>query len=227
MTSLKAEFKLCRKNRANFILGAVVLFIYCLLLLFSGVGGATYAAMISLIGFVTIMLFLIPWFMSPASMFQNRKKVCISSEHMAQMLGISKRTFVKNRIIVCLIHWGLMCCIISVLQIPAGLIAGDNYSVEIFLAELLSVMGFSCFTTIILFLCPGDKLTLGYPLWSGFCGGFAGGYIGGVLGELETITMSDVARLFCPLALIGMVLCGGAVLYAYLKALREERRGVK
>ena len=75
MQYLKAEFGLCRKNRMNFILGACSLFVYCLLLLFSGVGGVKYTASISLVGGVTVLLFVIPWFLSPASFFQNRKKL--------------------------------------------------------------------------------------------------------------------------------------------------------
>lgn len=225
ITSLKAEFNLCRKNRANFIMGACLLFLYFLFLLFSGVGGVQYTATISIFGYVTILLFLIPWFMSPASLFQNRKKICVSSEHMALMLGLSKRTFVKNRIVICLLHWFLMICFITVMQAPAWLIAGEQYSVLLFLTEVLSVTGFSFFAMVILFVCPGQKLTIGIPLWSGFCGGFTGGYIGGVLGDMENVTKSDVTRFFCPVALIGTGLFVISVVYGYCKALCEERKG--
>ncbi len=71
---LKAEFGLCRKNRANFIIGACLLFVYCLLLMFSGVGGVKYAASVSLIGFVVVAFFLIPWFFSPSSFFRIERR---------------------------------------------------------------------------------------------------------------------------------------------------------
>jgi len=225
IASLKAEFNLCRKNRANFIIGACMLFIYCFLLLFSGVGGIQYAATTSIFGYVTVLMFLIPWFLSPASMFLNRKKICISSEHMALMLGISKRNFMRNRIVICLFHWLLMICVITVLQVPAWLIAGEQYSLSLFFAEVLSVIGFSGFAMAILFLCPGQKLTLGLPLWSGFCGGFSGGYIGSMAEDMPEFLDYSVLRFFVIMAVAGIIVFAVSVLYGYWKALREERRG--
>lgn len=221
---LKAEFNLCRKNRANFIIGACGLFIYCLLLLFSGVGGVRYAASISMFGFVTVLLFLIPWFLSPASRFYNRKKISISSEHMALMLGESKLTFVKNRIIVCLLHWFLLLCVVAVMQVPAFLIAGEKYSLSIFIIEIMAVTAFNLFSMIILFLCPEHKLMLGIPLWSGFCGGFVGGFTGGVFGDFERITEKEVVRMYVIIAVICAVLFAISVLYRYIKTVVEERR---
>ncbi len=86
MQYLRVEFGLCKKNKACFILGICWMFVYCMLLLFSGVGGIKYAGAISVFGFVGVLFFLIPWFLSPASFFQNRKKISISAEHMALML---------------------------------------------------------------------------------------------------------------------------------------------
>ncbi len=220
---LKAEFGLCRKNRMNFIIGAVMLFIYCLLLLFSGVGGVKYAASISIFGFVDVIFFLIPWFYSPASFFQNRKKICISAEHMALMLGESKRTFVKNKIVVCVGHCILMACVIALMQIPAYLIAGEQYTLLAFWTELVVVLGFSLLCMVILFLCPSHRITLGLPLWAGFCGGL----VGSILGDLNDVSEDlDVLLMFVGIAFFGSLAFVFAVLYRYIKAVWEERRGL-
>lgn len=221
---LKAEFGLCRKNRANFIIGACLLFVYCFLLLFSGIGGVKYAASISLVGFVVLAFFLIPWFFSPASFFQNRKKICVSAEHMALMLGVSKRTFVKTKILVCILHCMAIMGIVAVMQIPAYLIAGEQYSLTVFWTEITSVVGFSLLSMVVLFLSPSHKLTVTFLLWSGFCGGLAGG----ILGDMHDIEdLSEVINMFEGIAVLGSIaflLAGG---YRYFKTVCEERRGLK
>lgn len=220
---LKAEFGLCRKNTGSFILGICVLFAYCLMLLFSGVGGVRYAASISLFGFVDVIFFLIPWFCSPASFFQNRKKIAVSTEHMALMLGESKRTFVKTKIVICVLHCVLMVCVITIMQIPAYLIAGEQYSPMVYWTELVAVVGFSLLCMVILFLCPSHRLTIGLPLWSGFCGGTAAS----VLGDLKDMSEDmDVFRVLVVIAIVGSVSFALAVLYRYIKTVCEERRGL-
>lgn len=217
---LKAEIGLCKKNRANFILGACGLFVYCLLLLFSGVGGVKYVALISLFGWIDLLFFLIPWFVSPISYFFNGKKICVSSEHMALMLGESKRTFLKIRILVCVASWFLLLCVIAVMQIPAYLIAREQYSFFIFGTEVMAVTGFTFLSVIVLFLCPGHRLMLGVPLWSGFCGGIAGAQISGVAGVPE----KTVFQQFAVIAIIGTAVCVVSVAYRYRKTIWEERR---
>ena len=220
---LKAEFGLCRKNRANFIIGAVLMFVYCMLLMFSGVGGVKYAASISLIGFVVVAFFLIPWFFSPASFFQNRKKICVSAEHMALMLGESKRTFVKTKILVCILHCVAMVGMIAVMQIPAYLIAGEQYSLAVFWVEITAVIGFSLLSMVILFLIPNHRLTITFPVWSGFCGGIAGG----ILGDMHDFgDVGEVVELFEGVVLIGCAAFLLAAGYRYLMTVCEERRGL-
>ena len=220
---LKAEFGLCRKNRTNFIIGACLLFVYCLLLLFSGIGGVKYAASISLVGFVVVMFFLIPWFFSPASFFQNRKKICVSTEHMALMLGESKRTFVKTKIVICVLHCVFIVCVIALMQIPACLIAGEKYSLWVFSTAVTAVVGFSLLCMVILFLCPSHRLAIAFPTWSGFCGGI----IGGILGDMQDFSdVKEVVNLFEGIAVIGGGAFLMAVLYRYIKTVCEERRGL-
>lgn len=220
---LKAEFGLCKKNRANFIIGACLLFVYCLLLLFSGVGGVKYAASISVFGFVTVWFFLIPWFLSPASYFQNRKKIVVSAEHMALMLGESKRIFIKTKVLICVGHCVLMAGIIALMQIPAYFIGGEKYSLLVFGTELVTVLGFSFISMMILFLCPGQRLVLGIPFWCGFCGGLAGG----LLGDMRDFTDNeDVFQMFAAVAVAGVAVFCLAVLYRYIKTICEERRGL-
>jgi len=220
---LKAEFGLCRKNRANFIIGVCLLFVYCLLLMFSGVGGVKYTASVSLIGFIVVAFFLIPWFFSPASFFQNRKKICVSSEHMALMLGESKRTFVKTKIIVCVLHCVAIACVISVMQIPAYLIAGEAYSLSVLVVAVTTVVGFSFLCMAILFVCPSHRLTIGFPAWSGFCGGLAGNFLSDMQDFKE---VKEVVNLYGGVAVIGSVAFFLAVAYCYFKTICEERRGV-
>ena len=223
MRYLKAEFGLCRKNRANFIIGVSLLFVYCLLLMFTGVGGVKYTASVSLIGFIVVAFFLIPWFFSPASFFQNRKKICVSSEHMALMLGESKRTFVKTKIIVCILHCVAIACVIAIMQIPAYLIAGKAYSMSVFVVAVTTVVGFSFLCLAILFVCPSHRLTIGFPVWSGFCGGLAGNFLGDIQDFKE---VNEVVNLYEGVALIGSVVFFLAVVYCYLKTVCEERRGL-
>ena len=220
---LKAEFGLCRKNMGSYILSICVLFAYCLMLLFSGVGGMRYASSISLFGFVDVIFFLIPWFCSPASFFQNRKKIAVSAEHMALMLGESKRTFVKTKIVICVLHCILMACVITLMQIPAYLIAGEQYSLMVYWTELMAVLGFSFLCMVILFLCPGHRLTIGLPIWAGFCGGTAAS----VLGDLQDMSEEeDAFRMLVIIAIVGSVSFVLSVLYRYIKTLCEERRGL-
>lgn len=220
---LKAEFALCKKNRANFIIGACALFVYCLLLLFSGVGGVSYAASISLVGFVTVLFFMIPWFLSASSFFQNRKKICVSAEHMALMLGESKRMFVKTKIVVCIGHCLLMLGVIAVMQIPACLIAGEDYTLLVFGTEVMAVLGFSLLSMAVLFVCPSHRLALGIPFWCGFCGGLAGGTLSNVH---EFTDKSDALDMYIGIAIAGGIVFTLAVLYRYIKTVREERRGL-
>lgn len=220
---LKAEFALCKKNRANFIIGACAMFVYCLLLLLSGVGGVSYAASISLVGFVTVWFFLIPWFLSPSSFFQNRKKIVVSAEHMALMLGESKKTFVKTKIVVCIGHCVLMLGIIAVMQIPACLIAGEEYTLLVFGTEVMAVLGFSLLAMAVLFVCPSHRLALGIPIWSGFCGGVAGGMLSNTH---EFTDKSDVLDMYIGITIAGGIVFTLAVLYRYIKTVCEERRGL-
>lgn len=220
---LKAEFGLCRKNRANFFIGAVLMFVYCMLLMFSGVGGIKYAASISLFGFVVVAFFLIPWFFSPAAFFHNRKKICVSAEHMALMLGESKRTFVKTKILVCILHCVAMVGIIAVMQIPAYLIAGGQYSLSVFVVAVTAVVGFSFLSMVILFLSPSHRLTVAFPVWSGFCGGIAGS----ILGDMQDFEdANEVMSLFEGLAVVGTLAFLLAVLYRYIKSVCEEKKGL-
>lgn len=220
---LKTEFCICRKNRVNYIIGVCSLFLYCMLLLFSGVGGVKYAASISIFGFITIWFFLIPWFLSPASYFQNRKKIVVSSEHMALMLGVSKRTFVKTRIVVCVGHCVLMAGVIALMQLPAFLIGGERYFLLNFATGVVTVVGFSFLSMVVLFVCPSHRLVLGIPIWCGFCGGIAGGLLGDMQGFVDR---TDVFDLFAAVAVIGTLVFILAVLYRYIRTVCEERRGL-
>ncbi len=117
----------------------------------------------------------------------------------------------------------LIMCLVALMQIPACLIAGEQYSLWVLWTELVTVLGFSLFTMVILFLCPSHKMMLGLPLWSGFCGGIAGG----ILGDMNDMTEDiDVFWSFAAIAIVGSVAFILAVLYRYIKTVCEERRGL-
>ncbi len=139
------------------------------------------------------------------------------------MLGESKRTFVKTKIIICVLHCVGIACVIALMQIPACLIAGEQYSLSVFWTEIVAVLGFSLLSMVILFLCPSHKLTIGFPAWSGFCGGIAGG----ILGDMQDFEdVKEVVNLFEGVAIFGGAAFFLAVLYRYIKTVREERRGL-
>lgn len=220
---LKAEFGLCRKNRANFILGACGTFVFCLLMLFSGVGGVKYTASVSLFGLITVWFFLIPWFLSPSSYFLNRKKIVVSSEHMALILGVCKRNFVKTRVLICIAHCVLTASVITLMQIPAYLISGEKYSFLVFGTALVTTLGLSVLSMVILFLCPSHRLALGIPFWCGYCGGVAGG----LLGHMQEFTEAkEVFSMFAAVAVVGVIAFALAVVFRYVKTVCEERRGL-
>lgn len=144
-------------------------------------------------------------------------------EQMVLMLGESKRTFVKIRILLCVLHCLAMMGMIAVMQIPAYLIAGEQYSLLVFETEVLAVLGFSLLAMSILFLCSGRRLIIGLPFWSGLCGGIAGS----ILGDVQEFTNADdVLNLYIGVAIIGCIVFVFSVLYRYFKTVCEERRGL-
>lgn len=219
-----AEFELYKKNKVNIIIGFCGLFLYAMFLLFSGIGGMYYSATISIIGYMDVLFFLIPLYLSPASYWRNRQKVCIPSEQLLLTLGESKRTYIKIRILAFTVLYFSMLCLTAFMQIPAYLIAGEQYSLLYFGTEAAVVTAFTFFTLPVLFFVPHRFLTVGIPLWAGFCGGFAGGYLGEVsdfVDKREIIWQLIV--IVAVTVTIGMVSMG----YGYLKAIRDERGGYR
>ena len=118
----------------------------------------------------------------------------------------------------------LMMCVITFMQIPAYLIAGEQYSLMVYWTEIVAVLGFSFLCMVILFLCPSHRITLGLPLWAGFCGGI----IGSILGDLKDVSEDlDVLLMFVGIAFFGSLAFALAVLYRYIKTVWEEHRGIR
>lgn len=219
---IRAELELYKKNRINVIMGLCGLFLYALLLLFSGIGGSSYCAAISIIGFVDVLLFLIPLYLSPASYWRNRQKVCISSEQFILILGESKRTYVKVRIAGFAAIYLMVTGITAFMQIPAYLIAGEQYSVYGFGIEIVLVTAFAFLSLPVLCLVQARFLSVAIPLWSGFCGGFAGGF----LGTADAVESSkEEFRTYLIFMIVTVSIGILSMGYRYWKTIREERGG--
>ena len=218
---IRAELELYKKNRINVIMGLCGLFLYAMLLLFSGIGGTAYCAAISIIGFVDVLFFLIPLYLSPASYWRNRQKICISSEQFLLVLGESKRTYVKVRIAGFAAIYLMVTGITAVMQIPAYLIAGEQYSVYGFGIEIVLVTAFTFLSLPVLCFVQARFLTVAIPLWSGFCGGFAGGFLGEIADKDSKEEFQTFLIFMIVTVTIGILSMG----YRYWKTIREERGG--
>ena len=219
---IKAEFELFKKQKGNLIGGSVLLFVFALLLLFSGVGSTLYCAYVTLVGYVAYMFFNLAFFLSPASHWINRKKVVITSEQMVLTLGESKRTYVKNKLFFYLAGYLIMLLLIAVMQIPAALIAGEAYSIWGFFLEVIIFTAVMFMSFFVLFVVPTNAFLLTIPGWCGFCGGFVGGYFG----VMEGLTKEETFDRFLITAVIGVAVGVLSVTYRYVRTIAEERGGL-
>lgn len=220
---IKAEFELFKKQKGNLIGGGVLLFVFALLLLFSGVGSTLYCTYVTLVGYVAYLFLNLAFFLSPASHWINRKKVIITSEQMVLTLGESKRTYVKNKLFFYLAEYLIMVVLIAVMQIPAVLIAGEVYSVWGFYLELTIFTALVFMSFFVLFVVPTKAFLLAIPGWTGFCGGFVGGYIG----VMEGLSKEEVFDRFFVKAAIGVAVGVFSVGYRYVRTIAEERGGLQ
>jgi len=221
---IKAEWELYKKNTAFLIMGLVGLFIYGILLLFTGVGGAHYAAAISLFGYMVFLFFFLPLYFSPASHWKNKAKVVIPMEQLLLTLGESKRMFVKIRMFAFGAEYIGLLLVIALMQLPAFLIAGEKYSLWFFGIEVITLTFFAFLTLPAFLLLPYRGLNWVLPLFCGFGGGFGGGLIGDTE---EFKGAEEVFGTFAAVAIVGVVIGFICMLLGYLKALRQERRGVR
>lgn len=217
---IKAEWELCKKNTAIIIIALCVLFLFALLLLFSGVGGVYYSAMITFVGYMDFLFFIIALYLSPASFWRNRQKVAIPSEQLLLTLGESKRTYVKIRLLAFFSLYLAMILLVVIMQIPAYLIGRERYSFWCFVTEVVVLTVLAFLTTPVLYIFPARWLPLALPGWTGFCGGLAGGFLGD-LHDLE-----EVEKTFGKFWMLGVI--AGAVglfsmAYRYIKTIKEER----
>ena len=219
----KAEFELFKKQKGNVIGGCVLLFVFALLLLLSGVGSTVYCVYVTLVGYVAYLFFNLAFFLSPASYWINRKKVVITSEQMVLTLGESKRTYVKNKLFFYLTEYFIMLLLIAVMQIPAALIAGDTYSVWGFFLEVTIFTSLVFMSFFVLFVVPTKAFLLAIPGWTGFCGGFVGGYFG----VMESLSKEEAIDRFFIKAVIGVGVGVLSVSYRYFRTIIEDRGGLR
>lgn len=220
---IKAEFELFKRQKGNLIGGFCLLFVFALLLLFSGVGNSQYCASVMIVGYVAYMFFNLAFFLSPASHWQNRKKVIITTEQLVLTLGESKRTYVKNKIFFYMAQYLVMFFLIAVMQIPAALIAGEKYSLWGFFLEVAVFTAVVFMSFFVLFVVPARAYLIAVPGWCGFCGGFVGGYFS-VLAELPKDEAFDR---FLWKALVGIAVGVLSVVYRYIRTVIEERGGFR
>lgn len=219
---IKAEFELFKRQKGNLIIGGCVLFVFMMLLLLSGVGGSGYCAYITIVGYMAYLFFNIAFYLSPASYWQNRKKVVITTEQLVLTLGESKRTYVKNKLFFYVVQYLVMVALIAVMQIPAALIAGETYSVWGFFLEVEVLTAIVFLSFFVLFVIPANAYLLAIPGWCGFCGGFVGGYFS-VIAELPK---EEAFEGFLWKALFGIAVGVLSITYRYLRTIIEERGGL-
>lgn len=217
---IKAEWELYKKNTVIIIIALCVLFLFALLLLFSGVGGVYYSAVVSLVGYVVFLFFIMALYLSPASFWRNRQKVAIPSEQLLLTLGESKRTFVKIRLVAFFSLYLAMILLITIMQIPAYLIGREQYSLWYFGTEVVVLTALAFLSTLVLYIFPARWLPLAIPGWTGFCGGLAGSFLGDLhdLGEVEKI-FSEL----CIFGGIAVIVGLSSMVYRYIKTIKEER----
>lgn len=222
---IKAEWELYKKNTAIIIIAICVLFLFALLLLFSGVGGVFYSAVVSLVGYMDFLFFIMALYLSPASYWRNRQKVVIPSEQLLLTLGESKRTFVKIRLLAFFSLYFAMILLVAIMQIPAYFIGREQYSLWYFGTEVVVLTILAFLTTPVLYIFPARWLPFAFPGWIGFCGGFTGNFLGD-LHDLE-----EVEKTFGKFWLLGVIVVTVglfSMVYRYIKTIREERgRGVR
>lgn len=219
---IKAEFELFKKQFGCIIGGACLLALFAILLLFSGIGGAFYCAAITVVGCIGYLFFVVAIFMSPASHWENRRKILITAEQLVLTLGESKRTYFKIRLMACGVFYLGIVGIIAIMQIPAALIAGNNYSLWGFGLEVIIFTAIVCLGMVVLFLLPSRVFAYSVMGWSGMVGGFIGGFFG-VFTEGTKAQAFDrffVKTLVC--VAIGVL----AVVCRWILILREERGGL-
>ena len=217
---IKAEFALFKKNTFNVIAGCCGLFIYAMLLLFSGIGSTGYVTVISLMGYMAFLFFIMALYFSPASYWKERQKVCVSTEQMVLNLGESKRVFVQIRILAFFSLYVCMLILIAFMQFPAFLIAGEGYSVLDFGIEVVVLTVFVFLTVPVLYLVPARWLMIALPGLTGFSGGIAGGIMGG---SMATIDADGIFTTFLVTAGITVAVGLLSVAYRWWKTIRDER----
>lgn len=219
---IKAEFELFKKQFGCLIGGICVLVLFAILLLFSGIGNAFYCAMITVVGSIAYLFFAVAAFMSPASHWENRRKILITAEQLVLTLGESKRTYFKIRLLACGVFYLGIVGIIAVMQIPAALIARDLYSLWGFGLEVMIFTAVVFLGFVVLFLLPSRAFAYSIMGWSGMVGGFVGGYFGVFAAGTKTEAFDRffVKMLVC--VAIGVL----AVLCRWILILKEERGGL-
>jgi len=219
---IKAEFELFKKQFGCLIGGACVLVLFAILLLFSGIGGAFYCAAITVVGCIGYLFFVVAIFMSPASHWENRRKILITAEQLVLTLGESKRTYFKIRVLACGVFYLGIVGIIAVMQIPAALIARDFYSLWGFALEVMIFTAVVFLGFVVLFLLPSRAYAYSIIGWSGMVGGFVSSYFGvfAVGTKAQAVDRFWVKMLVC--VVIGLLV----VLYRWIRILVEERGGL-
>ena len=219
---IKAEFELFKKQFGCLIGGACLLVLFAILLLFSGIGGAFYCAAVTVVGCIGYLFFVVAIFMSPASHWENRRKILITAEQLVLTLGESKRTYFKIRLMACGVFYLGIVGIIAAMQIPAALIARDFYSLWGFCLEVIIFTAVVFLGFVVMFLLPSRAFAYSVMGWSGMVGGFVGGYFG-VFSEgtkAEAVDRFFVKMLVCIAIGVLAVVCRGILI------LREERGGL-
>lgn len=217
---IKAEWELYKKSYCRLIAGGVTVFLYGLLLLFSGIMGLDYIVVSAIVGIIALIFFMVPMYFSPVQFLQNRKKQQVAVEQLVLALGESKRIFLQIR----LLGWGVLLSGIvlftTVMQVPALLIAGGSYRPSNFAIEICVLLAFFFSSLIPPCLVSSRNLLLVWSAWIGFqCGIMAGYFSDGGVEEENQVLVLTVWVLFW------FVIAAASFLFRYFRTVREERGG--
>lgn len=217
---MKAEWELYKKHRGKLITGVCLLPFYMFSLIFTGIIGPDCFIFCTLLGTSMLIAFLTPMYFFPRERLWNRRG-CVTMEQVVLTLGESKRVFLQIR----LLAWGIlilgMVLFSAVMQIPALLIAGKQYSFFYFLIEIFNILTLFFALLIPICLLPYRYLFLGMSPWVGFCFGIETSVLMSM--AEEGIQEKERAYGAAVLALIFFILAGCAFLFRYIRTIREER----
>jgi hypothetical protein len=129
--------------------------------------------------------------------------------------------FIKIRLLAFFVFLGGILAITAVMQLPAYLIAREQYSLLVFGMQELQLFALPMLFLAVAIWLPSKNLTLTFSGLAGFCGGIFGGMLGESVGSKEGLT--DMLIEYAVLAAVAVILSGISIVWRFARLSREER----